>query len=89
MQIPGLPFKVSRVKTRVSEHAHYGLTPIGSIKAGDAKIPGPKGRILESLDDGNDMVSEISEDTRYTPEKVKRLLKQLIRDGYVQQLRGD
>jgi DNA-binding MarR family transcriptional regulator len=89
MQLPGLPFKVSRVKTRVSEHAHYGLTPFGKTKAEDAKITGPRGRVLESIDDGNDMVSEISDDTRYTPEKVKWLVKQLIREGYVQQLRGD
>jgi DNA-binding MarR family transcriptional regulator len=89
MQIPGLPFRVSRVKTKVSEHAHYGLTPLGKIKAEGYSLSGAEGEVIAAIEDDNDMVPEICNATKFTPEKVKWVIKRLIRKGYVQQLRED
>jgi len=89
MQIPGLPFRVVRRKTRVSKRAHYGLTPLGKIKAEDFKITGARGAVIAAIDDDNSTVQEICDDQRMQPEKVEWIIKKLIREGYVQELRGD
>ncbi len=66
---------------------HYGLTPLGKIKAEEFHISGPKGEVMAALEsNGESTISEIAESARMTPERVKQVLQSLVANGYVRKV---
>lgn len=71
-------------KTAVKTHSSYNLSPLGKTKAEEYAVSGPKGNVMVAINEiGPASVKEICEETKYNPEKVKAILRELIRSGYV------
>ena len=76
-----------RKKTVVGTNGTYGLTPLGKTKAEDLTISGAKGQVAAALNEnGASSITDIAEETRMSPERVKNTLKILIRNGYVRKV---
>jgi len=74
-------------KPQVGLHHTYGLTQLGKTKAEEFSLTGPKWEVLACLNEnGPSSVAEISEEVNTTTEKVKAMLKGLIRSGYIRQI---
>jgi len=79
----GLPGFLKK-KPKVQSHNTYGLTALGKTKAEEFSLHGPKWEVLACLDEnGPSSVTEIAEEVKSSPEKVKMILKGLIRSGYI------
>ena len=74
-------------KPKVGVHHSYGLTSLGKEKAEKFLVYGVQGNVLSVLEEnGTSSVSEIAEETRMSTDKIKSILKNLIRSGYVQRV---
>jgi DNA-binding MarR family transcriptional regulator len=77
-------------KKKVSKHHTYGLTALGKTKTEEFAVKGPKFEVLATLNEnGPSSVTELAEETHFTPGKVKIALRDLMNDGYVQQVTHD
>lgn len=77
-------------KKQVGLHQTYGLTPLGKTKAEEFSLAGSRWEVLACLsENGPSSVTEISGEVRTSPEKVKAMLKGLIRSGYVRQVSSE
>lgn len=84
MHIPGF---IKREKSVVGTHHTYGLTALGKTKAEEFAMAGPRWQVLACLDEnGPSSVTEISEEVKTNPEKVKALLRALMKSGYVRRV---
>jgi len=74
----------------VKQHIVVGLTPLGSTKAESVYgAEGAKGQILLMLKDaGPSSLSEIAEETKMSPNKVKSHVKDLMSSGYIRRVGG-
>jgi len=79
-----------RKKTTVSINQTYGLTPLGKTKAEEFSLTGSKWQVLACLsENGASSVSEIADELKTSPEKIKSILKGLIRSGYVKSVSNE
>ena len=71
-------------KTVVGTHNTYGLTQLGKTKAEEFALDGPKWEVLAMLDEnGPSTIQEISDETHLSTDKVRRILRDHIKSGYV------
>ena len=77
-------------KEPVGIHHTYGLTVLGKTKAEEFSLSGPKWEVLAVLNEnGPSSVSEIAEEAKTSTDKVKAILKMLLRSGYVRRVSGE
>lgn len=77
-------------KTTVGTHHTYGLTTLGKTKAEEFSLSGPKWEVLACLsENGPSSITEISTEINTSPDKVKAMLKGLIRNGYIRQVSAE
>ena len=77
-------------KPPVGVHHTYGLTSLGKEKAEKFSLFGPQGNVLSVLEEnGPSSVSEIAEETRMSTDKVKSILKNLMRSGYIRRVTSE
>ena len=71
--------------------ANYMLTAKGKVKAEEVSISGPKGEVVMALDasESPSTISEISNATRMSPQRVKKIIESLIRDGWVRKVSAE
>lgn len=75
----------ARSRARVGIHQSYGVTALGKQKAEQFALDGPPWKILAHIaEDGPCSISELEKEVGMSNDKVKRVLKGLIDDGYVQ-----
>ena len=71
-------------KAKVGAHQSYGVTALGKEKAEKFALEGPPWKVLAYIaEDGPSSVLEIVRKTDMNDEKVKTILRGLIRNGYV------
>ena len=76
-----------RKKATVGVHHSYGLTALGKTKAEEFSLSGPKWEVLAVLNEnGPSSVSEIAEESKSSTDKIKAILRMLIRSGYVRRV---
>jgi len=76
----------AKTKTSVSSKANYGLTPLGKVKAEEGELAGARGRVLGAVQSLSfSTPSEIATEANLPIERVKQVLKVLIKRGFVQQ----
>ena len=70
--------------------ANYQLTPLGKTKAEEYRVTGPRGSVMQMLDDsGPSTISEIANETRMSSERVKRILNSLQADGWIRRVSAE
>lgn len=83
-------FGARRKQSSVGVSHTYGLTALGKTKAEEFQLQGVKWQVAAYLDEnGASSVSEIAEETKISPEKLKKILKQMIAGGYVRRVTQD
>lgn len=87
IRLPGGSFvNVAKPSSRVNMRANYGVTPLGMVKAQEGEIPGNRGKVLDAVYNlSASEPAEIAQEANLPPEQVKRILRVLIKKGYVQQ----
>ena len=87
MQLPHfkLPhFRRRRVTTAIRQGTVFVLTPLGKQKADSFSMDGVKFDVLCSLvENGPSTIADISNDTGIRDDATKRIIKALVRSGYV------
>jgi DNA-binding MarR family transcriptional regulator len=79
-----------RPKETIQAHHTYGLTPLGKTKAEELTLEGKRGLVASHLNEnGACSLNEIAEGTNLTPEKAKRIVHALIRNGYVRKVNSE
>ena len=74
----------------IGVHHTYGLTTLGKTKAEEFSLSGPKWEVLACLsENGPSSVTEISAEVNTSTEKVKAMLKGLIRNGYIRRVSAE
>jgi len=83
--LPSSPFG-HQTEIKVRKGQNYILTPLGKQKADAYELSGVKFDVLAHLaDKGPSTIGEISNGTHLEEVKVRAVLKELIRSGYVRQ----
>ena len=68
-------------------HLTYGLTPLGKTKAESFTNNTPSALALSALNEnGVSSVAEIADELKTSPEKIKAILRGLIKSGYVRRV---
>lgn len=71
---------------RINPRFDYGVTGYGKMKAEEGEIRGPRGRVLGAVNDvGPAKPSEIATEANLPIERVREILRYLMKRGYVQQ----
>ena len=72
----------------VKARANYMLTAKGKAKAEEISVSGPKGEVVMALDNSESpsTISELSNATHMSPQKVKQTIQALMRDGWVSKI---
>lgn len=74
-------------KVKISTNNAYGLTPLGKTKAEEFALSGPKWEALAILNEnGPSSVGEVAEELKCSPEKVRAILRSLIKSGYIRRI---
>jgi len=74
-------------KSEVGSHMTYGLTPLGKTKAEQYVATTPQSEVLACLNEnGTCTVAEIGDEVKANPQKVKWILRGLIKSGYVRRV---
>ena len=82
MKMPG--FNIFSGKSKTKSATVVKLTPLGKQKADRLDMPGNKYKVLMALDEeGPCTVHELSEQTSMPPERVKDIVNNLIKSGYI------
>ena len=70
---------------------NYMLTAKGKVKAEEVSISGPKGEVVMALDasESPSTISEISNASRMSPQRVKQAVQSLIREGWVRKVSAE
>jgi len=77
-------------KTTVGTHHTYGLTQLGKTKAEEFSLSGPKWEVLACLsENGPSSITEISTEINTSPDKVKAMLRGLLKNGYIRQVSAE
>ena len=77
-------------KPKVGIHHTYGLTSLGKQKAEQFSVYGAQGNVMSVLEEsGPSSVSEIAEETHMSTDKVKSILKNLMRSGYIRRVTSE
>jgi len=77
-------------KPKVGVHHTYGLTALGKTKAEQFSVYGAQGSVMSVLEEGGpSSVSEIAEETHMSTDKVKSILKNLMRSGYIRRVSAE
>jgi len=77
-------------KTTVGTHHTYGLTQLGKTKAEEFSLSGPKWEVLACLsENGPSSITEISTEINTSPDKVKAMLRGLLKNGYIRQVAAE
>ena len=70
--------------------ANYQLTSLGKTKAEQINVSGAKGEVVMALENiGPCTISELSNETKMSPTRVKQTIHVLIRDGWVRKVSGE
>jgi len=70
--------------------SNYQLTQLGKTKAEEINISGARGEVVMALENiGPCTVSELANETKMSPTKIKQVLQILIRDGWVRKITGE
>ena len=77
-------------KPKAGSHSVFGVTPLGKTKAEEYSLSGPKWEVLSVLNEnGPSSVSEIANEVKASPEKVKAILRALMNTGYVRKVSSE
>ena len=86
-QIPG--FLGIKTKTKIGKHTSYGVTTLGAKKASEMEESGPRFKVLSHLsEEGPCSISELERECQLSNEKVRVILRTLMKDGLVQPATG-
>lgn len=87
LRLPGgSVVRVVKPSTRVAMHSNYGVTPLGSVKASEGEMAGSRGKVLDAVYTLSVAEpAEIAQQSGLPIEQVKKILRVLIKKGYVQQ----
>jgi len=70
--------------------ANYQLTSLGKTKAENFNVNGTKGEVVMALDGvGPCTISELSNEIKMSPTKVRQVMDVLIRDGWARKVTGE
>ena len=70
--------------------SNYQLTALGKTKAEQINISGARGEVVMALENiGPCTISELSNETKMSPTKVKQVMQVLIRDGWARKVTGE
>ena len=70
--------------------SNYQLTQLGKTKAEQINISGARGEVVMALENiGPCTISELSNETKMSPARVKQVMQVLIRDGWVMKVTGE
>lgn len=84
------PVKLTLFGGHQKSRSNYQLTEIGKRKAEDFNITGTKGEIVIALESiGPCTLSELSNETKMSPTRVKMIVQTLMRDGWVRKVSGE
>ncbi len=73
-----------RVTTAIRQGTVFVLTPLGKQKADSFSMDGVKFDVLCSLaENGPSTIADISNDTGIRDDTIKRIVKALVRSGYI------
>ena len=73
-----------RKESRVTADMSFGLTEAGKKKADEFTASGPKFEVMATLrEQGQCTLSELSEETHISSEKLKHIVKVLKAQGYI------
>jgi DNA-binding MarR family transcriptional regulator len=90
MPIPIPDWFGARRRARIGKASSYNVTALGKTKAEKFDLEGPRWTVLAYLaESGPASVSEIVKESNLNDEKVKLILKGLIKDGYVAPVAGE
>lgn len=82
-----LPFQREHMSRLIKSELTVALTPLGKQKADAFSGEGPKFDILATLNEsGPSSISELAQETGMSPVKVKHVLKELAKAGYVRRV---
>ena len=70
--------------------SNYQLTALGKTKAEQIDISGSKGEVVMALENiGPCTISELSNETKMSPTKVKQVMQVLVRDSWATKVTGE
>jgi len=70
--------------------ANYQLTALGKTKAESFNTLGAKGEIVATLENiGPCTISEMANETKMTPSRVKQIMQVLTRDGWARKVTAE
>ncbi len=70
--------------------ANYQLTQLGTTKAEQINVSGTKGEVVMALENiGPCTISELANEAKLSPAKVKQAINVLVRDGWAQKTAGE
>ena len=73
-----------RVPTAIKQGTVLVLTPLGKQKADSFSMDGPKADVLSTMAEiGPSTMADISNETGQSDDNTKRIIKALVRSGYV------
>ncbi len=76
-----------RTGGNVGMYHTYGLTPLGKKKSEQFVATTPQSEVLAYLDEnGPSSITEIAGEVKTSPQKIKMILRGLMRSGYVRRV---
>jgi len=70
--------------------SNYQLTSLGKTKAEQIDISGSKGEVVMALENiGPCTLSELANETKMSPVKVKQVMQVLVRDGWARKVSSE
>lgn len=70
--------------------ANYQLTALGKVKAEQFNVVGTKGEVVTALENiGPCTISELANETKMSPERVKQAVQVLVRDGWARKVTSE
>ena len=70
--------------------ANYQLTSLGKTKAENFNVIGAKGEVVTALENvGPCTISELANEIKMSPQKVRQIMDVLIRDGWARKVTGE
>lgn len=70
--------------------ANYQLTALGKTKAENFNVIGAKGEVVTALENvGPCTVSELANEIKMSPTRVKQIMQVLVRDGWVRKVTSE
>lgn len=70
--------------------ANYQLTSLGKTKAENFNVIGAKGEVVTALEGvGPCTISELANEIKMSPQKVRQIIDVLIRDGWARKVTGE